>query len=355
MSLDTDLSRPVWTGGGTPLFRWLPLVAALFCWGSLLRAAAWEGSDDFSSSTGSASKWQRWDHRRIAYQVAADGQLRCVFNNYESDAPWIWGKKMTKIPSAACWTVTADIQLPTSLPGGVNANRAKAGIGIIGLPYSSSRKRVLTLKVYRYFSEAYQAIKVDSNFGFGADDQDETYPGNHPNCRIIFTHDALRQKDTYRVVSLATSADLLDVEYDSELSVSPTVGLGAVVSGKKNWPSGNTTLGLDNWSVVENNPDPINLAVQSSSSRGVAYTVAVTNLDLINQRLTGTVALTVGTNSATLPITGSIDKNGFFVLTGKGTGSAKGFGCALLYDVATGTYRSNKNTVTAPKQKASRF
>jgi len=27
----------------------------------------------------------------------------------------------------------------------------------------------------------------------------------------------------------------------------------------------------------------------------------------------------------------------------------------LLYDVATGTYRPNKNTVTAPKQKAIKF
>jgi hypothetical protein len=87
----------------------------------------------------------------------------------------------------------------------------------------------------------------------------------------------------------------------------------------------------------------------------VAYSVAATGLDLINQKLTGTVALTVGTASATLPITGSIDKNGFFALTAKGTGANKGFGCVLLYDVATGTYRPNKNTVTAPKQKAIKF
>ncbi|NBT24071.1 hypothetical protein EBT11_05430 [bacterium] len=138
--------------------------------------------------------------------------------------------------------------------------------------------------------------------------------------------------------------------------MTPYVAVGAVVSGKKNWPKNNTTLGLDNWSVAENNPDPINLTVANGiTPMGVAYAVTVTNLDLVNQRLTGTVALTVGTTSATLPITGLIDKNGYFALTAKGTGANKGFGCVLLYDVTTGTYRPNKNTVTAPNQKVIKF
>ena len=134
-----------------------------------------------------------------------------------------------------------------------------------------------------------------------------------------------------------------------------TAGLGAVVSGKPNWPKNNTTLGLDNWSVVENNLDPIHLNPQNATYKGVAYSVLVTGLDLVNQKLTGTVALTVGTVSATLPVTGSIDRNGHFALTAKGKGTNKGFGCTLLYDVATGTYRPGKNTVTAPKQKAIKF
>ena len=87
----------------------------------------------------------------------------------------------------------------------------------------------------------------------------------------------------------------------------------------------------------------------------MAYSVSVTGLDLVNQKLTGTVALTVGTVSATLPITGSIDKNGYFALTAKGKGTNRGFGCTLLYDEATGTYRPNKNTLTAPNQKAIKF
>jgi len=91
------------------------------------------------------------------------------------------------------------------------------------------------------------------------------------------------------------------------------------------------------------------------SSRGTAYSVAVSSLGMTGARMTGTAALTVGTASATLPITGSIDKNGFFALTARGTGANRGFGCVLLYDVATGAYRPNKNTVTAPKQKAIKF
>ena len=128
-----------------------------------------------------------------------------------------------------------------------------------------------------------------------------------------------------------------------------------MVGEDQSWPGTSSNMAADNWSVVENNPDPIHLNSQNATDKGVAYSVSVTDLDLVNQKLTGTVALTVGTVSATLPITGSIDKNGYFALTAKGTGANKGFGCALLYDVATGTYRPNKNTVTPPKQKAIKF
>ena len=128
-----------------------------------------------------------------------------------------------------------------------------------------------------------------------------------------------------------------------------------MVGEDQSWPGTSSNMAADNWSVVENNLDPINLNPQNAASKGVAYSVSVTALDLVNQKLTGTVALTVGSASASLPITGSIDKNGYFALTAKGTVPNKGFGCTLLYDVATGTYRPGKNTVTAPKQKAIKF
>jgi hypothetical protein len=154
---------------------------------------------------------------------------------------------------------------------------------------------------------------------------------------------------------LDNGATLEQRQVVSGMPVAKTISAYVGISGKPSWSALGTDLGVDNWSVVEDNPAPINLTAQTSTARGVAYSVAATNLDLVNERLTGTVALTVGSASASLPITGSIDKNGWFALTAKGTGANKGFGCVLLYDVATGTYRPSKNTVTAPKQKAIKF
>ena len=321
-----------------------------------LLAASWEGSDDFESASVSSGKWMPYNSSRANYQYVYEGQLRCVFNNSEDDRFWAWGKTTSKVPSAANWTISAEVHLPTAVPAGVSLKDAKAGIGVIGLPFSPSKARRLYLKVYQHFSEySYEYISVGNDYSPGNHNGlDDNYI-NSPDCKISIQHDALLQRDTYHVEELSTGSVLLSNVYDSELSVTPYVAVGAVVTGKKNWPKNNTTLGLDNWAVTELNPDPINLNPQNSTYRGVAYSVSVTGLDLVNQKLTGTVALTVGSASASLPITGSIDKNGYFVLTAKGTGSNKGFGCVLLYDVTTGTYRPSKNTVTAPKQKAIKF
>jgi hypothetical protein len=210
--------------------------------------------------------------------------------------------------------------------------------------------------VYQRFSQySYEYISVGNDYSPGNHNGlDDNYI-NSPDCRISIQHDALLQRDTYRVEELLTGRVLLSNVYDSELSVTPYVAVGGVVTGKKNWPKNNTTLGLDNWSVVENNPDPINLNPKNSTHKGVAYSVLVTGLDLVNQKLTGTVVLTVGAATVTLPITGSIDRNGHFALTAKGKGTNRGFGCTLLYDVATGIYRPSKNTVSAPKQKPIKF
>jgi hypothetical protein len=123
----------------------------------------------------------------------------------------------------------------------------------------------------------------------------------------------------------------------------------------KAWPSLNNNFAVDNWHLRSFQPDPINLNSKTGTSGGNSYSTAVTNLGMTGAKLSGTVALTVGTASASLPITGSIDKNGYFALTAKGTGANKGYGCVLLYDVATGTYRPGKNSITAPKQKAIKF
>jgi hypothetical protein len=339
-------------------FLWRSLLAGTVLIGlgaSISISSPWEGKDDFESATISAGKWKPYDASRVAYQYVYAGQLRCVSNNNEDDHVWAWGPNISQIPSAAKWSISAEAHVPSSAPAGVYVDRAKAGLGIVGLPYSPSKARKLYLKVYQQYSEGYESLLVHSNYAPGNDDYSESYPGQHPNCRFSITHDALLQKDTYQVWDLYTGESLLSVDYPSQLAVTPYVAVAAVIAGKPNWPKDNTTLGMDNWAVTELNPDPINLNPQNSTYKGVAYSVSVTGLDLVNQKLTGTVALTVGSASASLPITGSIDKNGYFALTAKGAVANKGFGCVLLYDVATGTYRPSKNTVTAPKQKAIKF
>ena len=331
------------------------VVLALISMQAKPLAAVWEGSDDFGSASVSASKWTPYYVSRVAYQYVYAGQLRCVFNNNEGDPTWAWGPKIWKIPSAAKWSISAEAHVPTIPPVGVDVDRAKVGLFIVGLPFSPSKTRKLYLKVYQSYSGRYESLMVHSNYAPGNEDYSESYPGQHPNCRFSITHDALLQKDTYQVWDLYSGESLLFVEYPTQLAVTPYVAVAAVMAGKPNWPKDNTTLGMDNWAVAELDPDPIHLNSQNATYKGVAYSVSVTGLDLVNQKLTGTVALTVGSASASIPITGSIDKNGFFALTAKGVGANKGFGCALLYDVATGTYRPNKNTVTALKQKAIKF
>ena len=318
-------------------------------------AEVWEGTDDFSSAPLSDTLWKPMGKSKRSFQYVYDGQMRCTFVNEQSDQWWAWGKNIHKIPTAANWTVSAEVQLPQSRPSGPAPDRCKAGFAIGNLP---SGKQVIFVKMRRYFDEGTYVIATDTDYSPGKDDENFNYQSFYDRYLLQFSHDALRQQDSLEVQGQNGANPpeiLMNATFRSQLCASPQVGLAAGVSGKPYWPLNNTTLGLDNWVVEKNDPDPIDLNVQNSSSKGVAYSVAVTGLDLINQKLTGTVAITVGSASATLPITGSIDKNGYFALTAKGTGANKGFGCVLLYDVVTGTYRSNKNTVSAPNQKAIKF
>jgi len=56
-----------------------------------------------------------------------------------------------------------------------------------------------------------------------------------------------------------------------------------------------------------------------------------------------------------IPLTGSIQRDGTCLLTGRGSGSAKGYGFTLRYDTDNQAAITGKNTVTAPRQKAIRF
>jgi len=341
-------------------YLWRSLLAGLVLIGlgtSISISSPWEGGDDFSSGTATESLWGTYNQKipRL-YSYVADGRLRVIHDSNVHAVYRVWGKKWHKLPTAACWTIQADVFLPAT-PTSTRTEFTKAGLGVTPSPNS---KNDIWLAAKQEFSGGSGtgpvSLMVDYAFISSRDDEgDEVYVPGHRAFRITLQHDALRKEDLLTMASLDTGETLEQRRVVSEMAVTKTVLAYLGISGKPSWSSQGTDLGIDNWSVVENNPDPINLNPQNSTSKGIAYSVSVTGLDLVNQKLTGTVALTVGTVSATLPITGSIDKNGFFALTAKGTAANKGFGCVLLYDVTTGTYRPNKNTVTAPKQKAIKF
>jgi len=325
---------------------------------TLAHSASWEGSDDFSSSLVTESLWGTYKQKIPSlYTYVANGRLGVIHNSRDHGTYRVWGRRWHKLPTAACWTIQADFFLPSS-PTSAGTEFTKAGLGVTP---STNSKNDIWLGAKQEFwggsGTGPASLMVDYAFISSRDDEgDEVYVPGHRAFRITLQHDALRKEDLLTMASLDTGETLVQRRVVSEMAVTKTVGAYLGISGKPSWSSQGADLGIDNWSVVENNPDPINLLVENRiTPKGVAYSVALTNLDLVNQRLTGTVALTVGTVSATLPITGSIDKNGHFALTAKGKGTNRGFGCTLLYDVATGTYRPNKNTVTAPKQKAIKF
>ena len=327
--------------------------------GSLAGAASWEGTDDFSSPTVTESLWGSYKEKPPSlYTYVANGRLGVIHNSSEHMVYRVWGKKWHKLPTAAGWTLQADFFLP-STPTSTRTEFTKAGLGVIPTPTSKNGLALGVKQEYwRGYTTGLPLLMVDDEFRTDRETEEIPLSEDIRSFRLTITHDALRMRDALviaRLVNGQAGEILQQRTVDSALAATKTVLAYLGISGKPSWSAQGTDLGIDNWSVVENNPDPINLNVQSSSSKGVAYSVAVTGLDLINQKLTGTVAITVGSASATLPITGSIDKNGYFALTAKGTGANKGFGCVLLYDVATGTYRPSKNTATAPSQKAIKF
>jgi len=339
------------------LWRSLLAGAALIGLGSSISISSpWEGSDDFSSGTATESLWGAYKQKFPSlYTYVANGRLGVIHNSNEHAVARVWGKKWHKIPTAACWKIQADIFLP-STPTSTRTEFAKAGLGVTP---SASSKQDLGLGVKQEFwqgnSTGLPVLLVDDEFRTNPNAEELYWGQDTKSFRLKIVHDALRMTDILTIARLDSGATVEERQVVSGLPAAKEVVLFVFISGKPSWSAQGTDLGIDNWSVVENNPDPINLNPQNATYKGVVYSVLVAGLDLVNQKLTGTVALTVGAATATLPITGSIDKSGYFALTAKGTVASKGFGCVLLYDVATGTYRPNKNTVTAPKQKAIRF
>ena len=342
------------------------ILGALIGAAQLTAAEKWEGTDQFDNS----KRWFRYvDRGNLGKIINSDGRL--IFNSLQegewNSAAWVWGnsKKGISVPTGRSWEVGCEITFPENSP---TPNLSEAG-ATVGVAWSSAKKgRAVYCGVYGSYdgmSRFADSIQAFSDYNFeqrlgtdgGSPDETEQFATARRTFLLLFRHNALTQKDLFELRESQASPPIYQRLGNSELYLSPWVQffLSIKADRYKSWPSLNNNIAVDNWYLLAFDPGPINLNSKTSTSRGVNYSVAVTALGMTGAKLTGTVALTVGTVSATLPITGSIDKNGYFALTAKGTGANKGFGCVLLYDVATGTYRPNKNTVTAPKQKAIKF
>ncbi|NDB96132.1 MAG: hypothetical protein EBZ78_08245 [Verrucomicrobia bacterium] len=346
------------------------IFGALIGAAQLTAAEKWEGTQDF----GTSSPWngKSWGgYNQAGRFMVANGRVvySCAKSDFDNACVWFWGPASNKgfdIPTARCWEIQAEATYPEFSP---SSNYSDVGIGLaIYAPEKKGRYRCDWARMQATYvaSKIASTIDAESDFNFesregedggGPAELTETIATRSGLFRLVFRHDALNRLDTFEVRDAVTT-ELLYERVDPTTLFSAAnckVGFWMSIDRYALWPAGSSYLAMDNWKMSAFEPTPINLNTKSGSGNGVAYSVAVTNLGMTGAKLNGTVAITVGSASATLPITGSIDKNGYFALTAKGTGANKGFGCVLLYDVATGTYRPSKNTVTAPKQKAIKF
>jgi hypothetical protein len=348
--------------------RLFPRVAFLLALGLgpiAVAAEKWEGSDSFDGD-------QKWKKNALQGREFIIRQGQLVYSAYESIADnaayWLWGNKKAgmPIPTDRSWEISQDAIFADTSP---SSNYYDVGIGLaLYADAGKGRYRCVwaRLRAFYVFNTLVDGPQAESDFNFevrngrdggGPADDTGAVLSESNQFTLVFRHDALSRTDSFQIKDSNTGEVLYVRNGPSTLSQARTCLVGPWISIDQNatWPAGSTYLAADNWILRSITPDPINLNSKTSTSKGVAYSVAVTALGMTGAKLAGTIALTVGTASATLPITGSIDKNGFFALTAKGTGANKGFGCVLLYDVATGTYWPSKNTVTAPNQKAIKF
>ena len=347
------------------------ILGALIGAAQLTAAEKWEGTDEFSSASVSSTKWTKlksganreasWFDQKVVYITTVPDS-----NN---TASWGWGgpKKMFSVSTSRNWEISCEVTYPGTGP---DANLSKAVMGlVVGWFPNQKAYRAVYGRVhvsYDAYGNIVSTTRCESDFNFelransmggGLAEEEGSFPTGSGRFGLTLRHNSLTQTDRFEVTNLDSNEVLYSRTDTSTLSLSPmcVVGFFMGMDDNRTWPGLSNNMAVDNWKMEAFTPDPINLNSKTSTSKGVAYSVAVTALGMTGAKLTGTVALTVGTASATLPITGSIDKNGYFALTAKGTGANKGFGCVLLYDVTTGTYRPNKNTVTAQKQKAIKF
>ena len=347
------------------------IFGALIGAAQLTAAEKWEGSDDFSSASISSAKWTKY--RSGAQREASWFDQKVVYTttvpSSDNSAAWFWGgpKKRFSVSTFRNWEISCEVTYPRTGPG-ANLSGADAGLVVGWFPNQKAYRAVYgrVHVSYDVYGNIVSTTRCESDFNFelrsssmggGLAEEEGSFPTGSGRFGLKLRHNALTQTDRFEVTNLDSNVVLYSRTGTSTLSLSPmcVVGFYMGLDDNRTWPGLSNNMAVDNWKMEPFTSDPINLNSKTSTSKGVNYSVAVTALGMTGAKLTGTVALTVGSVSATLPITGSIDKNGYFALTAKGAGANKGFGCILLYDVTTGTYRPNKNTVTAPKQKAIKF
>lgn len=349
----------------TTLFTFGIILAAL---ASGFGQEAWEGSDGFSSAADSAQKWKKVvDLPTKGKAFVENGEIHYSATGDASDAAWAWGKKGFLIPTSASWQLECSVQLPQTAPIGVNFT--KGGMFIASPSVGKGAYRALTFKVYqRYNTEDGTA----DGFPYGNADPDYSRGGEgeetlnlalfYDTLVLVFRHNALTQTDTYRLLDVPLGTVQAEEEFQSGLAVEPNVAVGILLAGKPRWSG--SSLALDDWSITSFAPEPINLPEITKAGTtigGSAWTLTISNLRLekvprgASFAPRATASLAFGSTTLSLPVTGSIQKDGTFLLTGKGSGSAKGYGFSVVYDTYNSVRITGKTTVTAPKQKAIRF
>lgn len=332
----------------------------------------WEGTDDFGNATG----WYEWVKRGPYGEMGRlyNSMGRLIFSasvshpEYGTNGAWLWGQRSGsfRLPANRSWEIRIEAVYPETAP---EAGIDEAGFGLYIIWYSG-KGDVLRgvggrlLAPYNGIGNSLaEPVKVETGFngtpGDGAliPEDVQSIPKGSGSFEICYRHNALNRMDTFQVSDLVADEVVYDRTANSPLASFPWCAAGLAMGVEENarWPGSLNNLAMDNWSLLAFDPDPIDLNPQSGTVKGVAYTVAVTGLGMTGPDLNGTVSLTVGSSSASLPIRGIIDRAGRLSLRASGTGAQKGFGCTLGYDVVSGVFTPNKNSVTAPGQKPIKF
>jgi len=354
----------------TTLFTFGIILAAL---ASGFGQEAWEGGDSFSSPADSAQRWKKVvDLPTKGRAFVENGEIHYSATGDAKNAAWAWGKKGHLLPSSASWQMECIVRLPTNPPLGVDATRAGMFVGSPNVGKGSYR--ALTFKVYQRYDAASGTTSgfpqpiPETDYARGGElerSNDLPLANFYPDLALVFRHDALRQSDDYEIHEVVGGNNrnlLASQTYPSGLAADPNVVIGFTLAGKPQWSG--TGLALDNWSVAAFDPGSLDLPAITrlgTTIAGSAWTLTISNLRLEKVPRgasfvpKATAVLAFGTNSLSIPVTGSIQRDGSFLLKGKGSGSAKGYGFSVVYDTYNSVRITEKTTVTAPRQKAIRF